>query len=360
MDEGEAAGAILRVPQALRIFYLTRRRPSASARACRGGSGTVWLASALLCLLAAPDLRDNEAMAKPRRQQGILTGMPFMANLAPRTFVDALGRKVYLAKAPARIVSLAPSVTETLYAVGAGDRVVGVTPFCNYPPQAQEKPKVGYVRPNLESVLALQPDLVVSPMEVLQGDSLQKLEHLKVPTFLVRAKTLEDIFSQIQTLGRIVGQSAQADRLATDLRKRVAELRARTDGLPRPRILYVLNTDPLITVGPGSFIHHLIELAGGANVASGADAAYPRYSVEAVLSEDPEIIVFPVGEAEGIPEAEQARWRRWETVSAVKAERFHQIEADLLNRPGPRIVRGLEALVRILHPDVLDAPPSSS
>ncbi len=359
MGEGEEAGAILRVSQALGIFYLGTGR----SQGARTGGGTrrvlVTISWLLLCLLAIPDLRENEAMAKPRRQQGILTGMPFMANLAPRTFVDALGRKIYLAKAPIRIVSLAPSLTETLYAIGAGDRVVGVTPFCNYPQEAQAKPKVGYVRPNLESILALQPDLVVSPLEVLRGDSLEKLERLKIATFLLQTKTLEDIFSQIQTVGRIAGHSAQADRLATDLRTRVAELRAKTNGLPRPRVLYVLNTEPFITVGPGSFIHHLIELAGGANVATSAGAPYPRLSIEAVLSEDPEMIIFPVGEAEGIPEAEQHRWRRWTTLSAVQREQFYQIEADLLNRPGPRIVQGLEALVRILHPDVLDAPASS-
>lgn len=333
MGEGEEAGAILRVSQALGIFCLM----------------IAWL---LLCLFAAPDLRENEAMAKPRRQQGILTGMPFMANLAPRTFVDALGRKIYLAQAPVRIVSLAPSLTESLYAIGAGERVVGVTPFCDFPPEARLKPKVGYIRPNLESILALRPDLVVAPVEFLRADLLTRLEHLKIATFIVQAKTVEDIFVQIQTLGRMLELSGAADRVATDLRRRVTDLKQRTEGLSRPRLLYVLNTDPLITVGPGSFIHHLIELAGGSNVAAHAQTPYPRLSMEAVLKEDPELILFPVGEAEGIPEGEQRQWRRWESLSAVKHDRFHQIDADLLNRPGPRIVEGLETLVRLLHPGV--------
>ncbi len=352
MGEGEEAGAILRVSQALGIFYLRigrHRHARAGTVSMRLPVTIAWL---LLCVLAASDLRESEAMAKPRRQQGILTGMPFMANLAPRTFVDALGRKIYLAQAPTRIVSLAPSLTETLYAIGAGDRVVGVTPFCDFPPEAALKPKVGYIRPNLESILALEPDLIVAPVEFLRADLLARLEQLRIATFIVQAKTVEDIFAQIQTLGRMLKLSGAGDRLATDLRRRVADLKRQTDPLSRPRLLYVLNTDPLITVGPGSFIHHLIELAGGTNVAADAQAPYPRLSMEAVLKEDPELILFPVGQAEGIPDGEQQRWHRWDSLSAVKHGRFYHIDANLLNRPGPRVVDGLELLVRILHPDL--------
>lgn len=353
MGEGEEAGAILRVSRALGIFYLSMGRSQGSRTGRIAARLATTIAGLVLCSLAAPELRENEAMAKPRRQQGILTGMPFMANLAPRTFVDALGRKIYLAQAPVRIVSLAPSLTETLYAIGAGERVVGVTPFCDFPPEAARKPKVGYIRPNLESILALRPDLVVAPVEFLRADLLTRLEQLKIATFIVQAKTVEDIFAQVQTLGRMLKLSGAADRVATDLRRRVADLKQQTDHVSRPRLLYVLNTDPLITVGPGSFIHHLIELAGGTNVAADAKAPYPRLSMEAVLKEDPELILFPVGEAEGIPETEQQRWRRWDSLSAVKDGRFHQVDANLLNRPGPRIVEGLEMLVRILHPGVL-------
>ena len=355
MGEGEEAGAILRVSQALRIFCLGRMG-SAGGWSLKGTRAVV--AAVLLvvcCSWALPYLVSPEAMAKPRRQQGILTGMPFMANLASRSFVDDLGRKVYLAKAPSRVISLAPSITEILYAIGLGDRLVGVTPFCDYPPDARLKPKVGYVRPNLESIVALQPDLILAPGEIMRADVLGKLEHLKIPTFILQAKTVEDIFSHVQTLGRMLGRSAVADKTATTLRRRIVELTSRTEGLPRPRVLYVLNSDPLITVGPGSFIHQLIEMAGGTNVASAAQTSYPRLSMEAVIKEDPELIVFPSGEAEGIPEDEQQRWRRWNTLSAVKHDRFYRISADLLNRPGPRIEQALEALTKIIHPEVFES-----
>jgi iron complex transport system substrate-binding protein len=183
---------------------------------------------------------------------------------------------------------------------------------------------------------------------------LSKLEQLKIPAFIVEAKTIEDIPSHIQTLGRMLERSPAANRVATEIRQRLASIRTRLQDLPRPRLLYVLNSQPLISVGPGSFIHHLIELAGGTNVASGSKTAYPRLNMEEVIKEDPEIILFPVGSSEGVPASEQEVWQRWATLSAVKQGRLHRISADLLNRPGPRIVQGVETLAAIIHPDAFE------
>ncbi|HZS12606.1 MAG TPA: helical backbone metal receptor, partial [Nitrospirales bacterium] len=159
---------------------------------------TAWIAAALVALLSPTAFAEDQTMA--RRQQGILTGMPFMANLAQRTFVDDLGRKVFLAKPPTRVVSLAPSVTEMLFAIGAGEQVIAVTPFCDYPPEAAQKPKIGYTRPSLESLIALHPDLIVAPHEFIRSDLLSKLEEAKVPVFILDAKVIEDIASHLQTL----------------------------------------------------------------------------------------------------------------------------------------------------------------
>jgi iron complex transport system substrate-binding protein len=289
---------------------------------------------------------------KKRRQQGILTGMPFMANVAPRTFVDDAGRKIFIADPPTRIVSLAPSVTEILFAIGAGGQVVGVTSFCDYPPDAQAKPKVGGAFPNLEVVLSLKPTLVLAPRDFIRPDMVAKLDQLKVALFILEANTIEDVLRHIQTVGRMLGRSEKADSVAADLRRRVAEVRTRTADAARPRVFYVLNSDPLMTAGPGSFIHQLIELAGGTNVAAGAPVAYPRLSLEEVIRQDPQVILFPVGDDEGIPEQEQQRWLRWTTLSAVKENRFVRLPSVLLDRPGPRVVDGLERLARQLHPDL--------
>jgi cobalamin transport system substrate-binding protein len=316
-----------------------------------------WLARLLIAVtmlsVAGPALTatDDETRVMKRRQQGILTGMPFMANVSARAYVDDAGRRVYFAKPPARIVSLAPSITEMLFAMEAEDQIVGVTDFCDFPPEALKKPKVGYSNPNLESLVALQPDLVVAPNHFLKSDIIVKLEQLKIPVFVLMDKNVEGIFIHIQTLGRIVGRSTKADAVAMRLRDEVAVIKQRVQGLSPVRTLYVLNSLPLITVGPGSFIDQLIGMAGGTNVAAESASPYPRLSMEAVLQKDPEVLVFPVGKAEGISASEQHSWRQWSTMTAVKRGRLHQISADWLNRPGPRIAQGLSALAEILHPN---------
>jgi len=288
-----------------------------------------------------------------RRQQGILTGMPFMANVAPRTFLDDTGRKLYLATPPKRIISLAPSITEMLFAIGLDQEIAGVTEFCNYPPAALPKPKVGYSQPNLESLVALQPDLVLAPQSFIRTDLLAKLEQLKIPFFLLNPHTVGDIFRHIQLIGRLVGHPKEANDLATTLRQQSAMITKQLTGVSRPSLLYVLNTHPLITVGPGSFIHHLIGLAGGRNIAEGTQAPYPRMSMEEVITQNPDILLFPVGTSEGIAQEEQDQWKRWDTLSAVKHHRLFHVHSDLLNRPGPRIIEGLQELVRLIHPDLL-------
>ncbi len=316
------------------------------------GAGAGLLLAAMTSAAWTVQDGETEQMAAKRRQQGILTGMPFMANLAPRTFVDDAGRKIFLADPPTRIVSLAPSVTEMLFAIGAGEQVVGVTSFCDYPAEAKAKPKVGGSFPNLEVLLSLKPTLVVAPRAFIRPDMVGKLDQLKIALFILDANTLEDVLRHIQTIGRMLGRSEKADAVAADLRRRVTEIKTRTASAPRPRVFYVLNSDPLMTAGPGSFIHQLIELAGGANVAAGAPVSYPRLSLEEVVKQDPEVILFPIGTEEGIPDQEQQRWLRWTTLSAVKQNRFVKIPSVLLDRPGPRVVDGLELLARQLHPDI--------
>jgi iron complex transport system substrate-binding protein len=337
------------------FFILSRGALSRTVAALTCG-GVIW------CWVLAFPASAVQGDSMKRRQQGILTGMPFMANIAPRTFVDDLGRKLYLANPPKRIVSLAPSITEMLFAIGLDEEIVGVTDFCNFPPAALTKPKIAYSQPNLEAMLALQPQLVLAPPSFIRPDFLAKLEQLKVPTFILESKTVEGILGHLQLLGRMVGHASQANEQAAKLRKEIGELTRTIEGLPRPTLLYVLNSEPLITVGPGSFIHHLIEMAGGRNAAERASAPYPRLTMEEVLTQNPDMLLFPVGEYEGIPQAEQDRWKRWQSLTAVREGNLFQIQSDLLNRPGPRVLDGLRELVRILHPDAAarETPPTPS
>ncbi|MBI4001434.1 MAG: cobalamin-binding protein [Nitrospira defluvii] len=294
-----------------------------------------------------------------RRQQGILTGMPFMANITPRTFIDDAGRKLYVAKAPMRVVSLAPSITEMLFALGLDEQIVGVTEFCDFPAAAAAKPKIGYANPNLESLIALRPDMIIAPREFHRANVLAKLDELKVPVFLLDASSLENIFSHIHQLGRIFDRSTIAHALTLAMRKQMADISSRVESLPRTRVLYVLNSQPLITVGPGSYIHQMIGLVGGINIASGASTPYPRLTMETVLKEDPEVLIFPMGSVETVPRSEQQEWRRWTTLTAVQQNRLREVSANALNRPGPRVMEGLEELAKVIHPEAFssDAAP---
>lgn len=335
---------------ALGIFYLRAAQHLLMPRCLLVLCGVLCYAVLAYVLPAFAHVPEDESEMK-RRQQGILTGMPFMANITPRTFIDDAGRKLYVAKAPARVVSLAPSITEMLFALGLDEQIVGVTEFCDFPAGAKAKSKVGYANPNLESLIALRPELIVAPREFHRANVLAKLEELKIPVLLLDATSLESIFSHLHTLGRIFDRSVAAHAMTLAMRNRMAELTARTERLARVRVLYVINSEPLITVGPGSYIHQMIGLAGGVNIASEATAPYPRLTMETVLKEDPEILLFPRGSVETVPRSEQEAWRRWTTVTAVRQNRLREVSADALNRPGPRVMDGLESLVRVIHPE---------
>lgn len=314
----------------------------------------VWVGGLVCCVLwvnAEVVLGQDGINEMTRRQQGILTGMPFMAHVSSRSFVDDAGHRIYLAKPPARIVSLAPSITEMLFTLGLDEEIVGVTEFCDYPAGAKSKAKVGYANPSMEAIIALRPELVLAPKDFLRPDLQAKLEQLKIPLFVLDAQTLEDIPLQMYTLGKMFEKISAANDVTQRMRQRMAEVKRKVESLPAKRVLYVLNNQPLITVGPGSFIHQMIGFAGGVNVAAQTNTAYPRLSVETVLKEDPEVLIFPSGEVETVSRSEQQQWRRWESLSAVKHQRFHEVSSSLLNRPGPRVVDGLEQLARAIHPE---------
>jgi len=322
----------------------------------------LWIfACSFLVIVSCADiaLSQDEGRIVKRRQQGILTGMPFMANIASRTFVDDAARKLYFAKPPQRVVSLAPSITEMLFALGLDEQIVGVTNFCNFPPAAATKPKIGYTHPNLESLVALRPDMVVAPSEFLRPDVLAKLEEVKIPVFILQAKSLGDVLSHINLLGRIFDRSPAADAVTRQMRERFGEIERQLQAVQNARVLYVLSTQPLITVGPDSYIHQMIGLAHGINIAGTASGAYPRLNMEAVLEKDPEVLIFPVGSTESVPESERHAWNQWTGLSAVRHRRMHVVSSDALNRPGPRVVEGLEQLARAIHPEAFHSGSSS-
>jgi iron complex transport system substrate-binding protein len=262
--------------------------------------------------------------------------------------VDDLGRTVRIAAPAQRIVSLAPSITETLFALGAGGQVRGVTDFCTYPPEAQSKPRVGgLTNVNTEAILALKPDLVVMSMEGNTREDFVKLQSFSVPIFISNPRTLEGIYKSIADLGLLAGRLEEAERLLSGMRRRAdSVLRERQPN--RKSVLLIVSLRPLIVAGVGSFLGELLEMAGGRNVAAAAKSAYPQFSREDILVHDPEVIVILSDLMKDLEDV-TGLYPEWHRLRAVRERRVYRIDADILSRPGPRVIDGLVALSHALH-----------
>ncbi len=269
---------------------------------------------------------------------------------------DDLGAMVELERYPSRIISLSPSNTEILFAIGAGDRVVGVTSFCDYPSEAKTKEIIGgYTNPNLERIVSLRPDLVLAakgnPKTVVA-----KLRNLGIPVFAVDSRGVRDLIGDIRRIGSLVGERERADSLCSGLMRRIDRITDKTSAIPperRPRVFWGGWKTPIFTAGPGSFVHELIEMAGGGNIAGDSKVPWPNFSLEAVIERDPEIII--VGEmTPGNPLRLFESAEGWKEVSAVKQGRIYYIDPNILTRPGPRLVDALELMAKIIHPELFN------
>jgi iron complex transport system substrate-binding protein len=243
-----------------------------------------------------------------------------------------------------RIVSLAPSVTETLFAVGAGERVVGVTSYCDYPPEARTKESVGdTLKPNIERIVALKADLVIVSTASQVESFVQKLESLGVPVYVTNPRSIEGVLESISSLAAITGVADAGRELTDKLRRRIASIETRVASSARPSIFVILGTEPLITVGNASFITDVVNRAGGRSISSEVPGDYPQFSLETAVAEQPEIIFLQSGGNE-VPEL-------LKQTPAARAGRVYHVDDDVLLRPGPRIIDGLEQIAAKLHPE---------
>ena len=254
----------------------------------------------------------------------------------------------------ARLVTLAPNLTEIVFALGLGDRVVGVTRYDDYPEQVKSLPKVGgFLDPSLEAIMALRPDLVVCVPNSGNRQRMETLTRLKVPVLVLPAHRLEDVHATIQTLGDVLGAKKRAAAMVADMRARVAAVAARAKARARPRVLMVYGHNPLVVAGPGSFADELLTLAGADNVLAGEGVRYPSLPLEMVIKLAPDVIIdassSATGASVGLEQVERF-WGRLKVVPAVKTGRVHLFDSALWFRPGPRLVTGLERLEALLHP----------
>ncbi len=267
-----------------------------------------------------------------------------------RKVTDEAGKRLRVPVRIERIVSLAPNMTEIVYAVGAGDRLVGRTSMCNYPPEAKRVPAVSdTLQPNIESIIALRPQLVlVSTASQLEAFTRQ-MDQQNIPVYVTDPHDLEGVFRTIQTLGEILGERERAAKVVADLRVRLEAVEKAVKDREPVSVFYQVSAKPLYTAGRDSYITDVIWRAGGKSVTAGVPGAWPKYSDESALASQPDAIIIATFDSmnkEGMDLAESLQ-----SSPAAKNGKVFGISGDFLSRPGPRLVNGLEEMARKLHPD---------
>jgi len=281
------------------------------------------------------------------------------ASTPPGDVVDDLGRSVSIEEIPQRIISLAPSNTEILFALCLGEKVVGVTEHCNYPPEASDKENVGgYSTPNIEKIIALQPDLILAD-SIHTEEIIPALEGMGLTVFALAPKNLAGILEDIRMAGKVTGKENEASKLVTQMESRINAVTDKTKDLPeKPRVFYITWHDPLWSIGSGTTIQELIETAGGVNIFQDDFTGHKTIELESVIARNPQVIIACTGHGEA--EDKPFEWAKEESrlgvTEARKNNRVHQVDADLVSRTGPRIVDALEEFASFIHPEIFGEP----
>jgi len=267
-------------------------------------------------------------------------------------FIDEVGREVVFPHPPQRIVSLAPNITEILFYLGLDEEIVGVSIHCNFPEKAKSKVRVGsYISLDFERITFLKPDLVIATGAGNTRDMVDRLGKLGFPTYVIFPKNFNDILKSIDHLGQVVGREKEAMGIILGIKQRRQRVIELTKGLSRPKVFLQIGEAPIVTVGKGSFADDLIHLAGGENIAGKEKEMYPRLGMEEILKRSPEVILISSMNPKGDYQRVLQEWSRWKMIPAAKNGRVHLIDSDLIDRPSPRIIDGLEKIARILHPE---------
>ncbi len=251
-----------------------------------------------------------------------------------------------------RIVPLAPSITEILYFLGLGERVVGVTTFSYYPPEARTKPSIGsYINLNIERIVSLCPDLAIGTVDGNQPGSIRLLERAGVKVYLVNPRRVSEIIDTINKIATVCGVPERGIAIANRLRQRVNWIREKTHSLTRPRVFLQINLRPIMSVNRNTIHNDIIRLAGGINITENEPYTYPRVSIEEIIKKNPQVIIISSMERGGEFKRAKEEWLKWSTISAVRHGRIYLMNSDLIDRPSPRIIDGLEQMAKIIHPE---------
>jgi iron complex transport system substrate-binding protein len=263
------------------------------------------------------------------------------------------------AQPPQRIVSLAPSITEILFALGVGDRVVGVSTYCDYPPEATKIDRIGnFLQPNVEGILAKRPDLVIGVPSPGNRAPVEQLETLGARVLIVNPERVTEIFAAIRTIAEAVGVPQRGEQLVARIQSEIDAVTSRLGAAPRPRVLMLVGRTPFVAAGSGTYQDELVALAGGDNLAAAIGERWPNISLELIVARAPEVIIdASMGSEEASDRAGAvAFWDDFPTIPAVRAHRIYGYKAYELLRPGPRLAQTLERVARFIHPERFPPP----
>jgi len=283
----------------------------------------------------------------------LLTSFALTIPVYGRELVDQVGRKVEVAEPLTRVVSLAPNLTEISYATGGGGTLVGATRFANVPEAAAKLPKVGtYVALDIEKIVSLKPQLCLAIRDGNPKATVDRLEALGIPVYVFDPQNLEEIIDTVERLGTIYRAEAHAEALAADYRQRLDLVDRQVETVSaRPRVFFQIDAQPVISAGANTFLHQLLTRSGAVNLAADR-SGYPRYTWEELLVLDPEVVLLASMGGGYTDQELRFRWEEWPQISAVRNQRLHVVEADLFDRPTPRLIDALEYLVGLLHPEL--------
>ena len=305
-----------------------------------------WKLAALWILLSAVAVRAQGAGPAPASEP------PAKPAESIVEFHDDLGRLVRVPAEPQRIVSLAPNLTETVFALDLGARLAGDTDFCDYPPEARTRPRVGGpIDPNLEQIVSLHPDVVLATREMNRLQTVEALDRLRIPVYTTDTRTVDDVVASVRRLGLVLGAKSRGDALASQMEQRLADLAHRLQGRPLRRVFFVVWLDPLITTGPRTFVADAIRHAGAESVVN-VSQDWPQINLEEVLRQNPDYLVF-AGMHQDDPQATIESLKKrpgWSSLDAVRLGHF-AVVSDALARPAPRMLDAIEDLARQLHPE---------
>jgi iron complex transport system substrate-binding protein len=266
---------------------------------------------------------------------------------------DETGRRINISGVPKRIVSLAPGITEILFALEMDDQIVGVTHFCDWPEKAGQKADIGgFTNPSLEKILSLKPDLILATADGNRPETVRQLEKIGMTVYVTNPADTGGILQSILHIGDITGRPQAARKLIAQLQKRLDAITAQIQNKMKPRVFFQIGMDPVITVGKHTMISDVILRAGGTNIAGEDTARYPRYSAEGVMAGAPDVLLFAPMATDKEFKKVKRYWEQFPGIPAVKNKQIYPMNTDLIGRASPRIVNAIERVAKILHPEI--------